>query len=197
MKKEAGNMNIGVLALQGGFEEHIKHITKLGYNGIEVKTLKDLQSIKALIIPGGESTTIGKLLKVTGLLSPLKEMIQNGLPVWGTCAGMILLAKEIEDESTNYLGVMDISVKRNAYGSQLDSFITQVNLKEVDNNPLELVFIRAPYVSKVNNSVSVLAKVNENIVAVRENNMIATSFHPELTENTAFHKYFLNKVAGL
>lgn len=197
MKKEAGKMKIGVLALQGGFQEHIHHINELGYDGVLVKTVEDLKNIKALIIPGGESTTMGKLLKVTGLLSPLKEMIKNGLPVWGTCAGMILLAKNIDGETVTHLGVMDISVRRNAYGTQLDSFSTQIKLDEVDSNPLDLVFIRAPYVSEVNNSVVVLAKVNNNIVAVRENNMLATSFHPELTSNTSFHKYFLKAIAGL
>lgn len=197
MKKEAGKMKIGVLALQGGFQEHIHHINELGYDGVLVKTVEDLKNIKALIIPGGESTTMGKLLKVTGLLSPLKEMIKNGLPVWGTCAGMILLAKNIDGETVTHLGVMDISVRRNAYGTQLDSFSTQIKLDEVDSNPLDLVFIRAPYVSEVNNSVVVLAKVNNNIVAVRENNMLATSFHPELTSNTSFHKYFLKTIAGL
>jgi len=197
MKKEAGKMKIGVLALQGGFQEHIHHINELGYDGVLVKTVEDLKNIKALIIPGGESTTMGKLLKVTGLLSPLKEMIKNGLPVWGTCAGMILLAKNIDGETATHLGVMDISVTRNAYGTQLDSFSTQIKLDEVDSNPLDLVFIRAPYVSEVNNSVVVLAKVNNNIVAVRENNMLATSFHPELTSNTSFHKYFLKAIAGL
>ena len=107
-------MKIGVLALQGGFQEHIHHINELGYDGVLVKTVEDLKNIKALIIPGGESTTMGKLLKVTGLLSPLKEMIKNGLPVWGTCAGMILLAKNIDGETATHLGVMDISVTRNA-----------------------------------------------------------------------------------
>ena len=197
MKKEAGKMKIGVLALQGGFQEHIHHINELGYDGVLVKTVEDLKNIKALIIPGGESTTMGKLLKVTGLLSPLKEMIKNGLPVWGTCAGMILLTKNIDGETVTHLGVMDISVRRNAYGTQLDSFSTQIKLDEVDSNPLDLVFIRAPYVSEVKNSVNVLAKVNNNIVAVRENNMLATSFHPELTSNTSFHKYFLKTIAGL
>lgn len=190
-------MKIGVLALQGGFQEHIHHINELGYDGVLVKTVEDLKNIKALIIPGGESTTMGKLLKVTGLLSPLKEMIKNGLPVWGTCAGMILLTKNIDGETVTHLGVMDISVRRNAYGTQLDSFSTQIKLDEVDSNPLDLVFIRAPYVSEVKNSVNVLAKVNNNIVAVRENNMLATSFHPELTSNTSFHKYFLKTIAGL
>ena len=197
MKKEGGKMKIGVLALQGGFQEHIHHINELGYDGVLVKTVEDLKNIKALIIPGGESTTMGKLLKVTGLLSPLKEMIKNGLPVWGTCAGMILLAKNIDGETVTHLGVMDISVTRNAYGTQLDSFSTQIKLDEVDSNPLDLVFIRAPYVSEINNSVNVLAKVNNNIVAVRENNMLVTSFHPELTSNTSFHKYFLKTIAGL
>lgn len=187
-------MKIGVLSLQGGVIEHITAIISLGHEAIEVKTLEDLKSINALIIPGGESTTIGKLLKITGLLNPLREMIQNGLPVWGTCAGMILLAKNIENEDTAHLGVMDITVKRNAYGTQLDSFTTKIIIKEISKLPIELVFIRAPYITHVDSNVTILATVNNNIVAVRQNNILATSFHPELTNNTSFLKYFINLV---
>ena len=194
MKKEDGKMKIGVLSLQGGVIEHITAIISLGHEAIEVKTLEDLKSINALIIPGGESTTIGKLLKITGLLNPLREMIQNGLPVWGTCAGMILLAKNIENEDTAHLGVMDITVKRNAYGTQLDSFTTKIIIKEISKLPIELVFIRAPYITHVDSNVTILATVNNNIVAVRQNNILATSFHPELTNDTSFLKYFINLV---
>lgn len=187
-------MKIGVLSLQGGVIEHITAIISLGHKAIEVRTLEELKSIDALIIPGGESTTIGKLLKITGLLNPLRKMIQNGLPVWGTCAGMILLAKNIEDEDTTHLGVMDITVKRNAYGTQLDSFTTKIIIEEINKSPIELVFIRAPYVTHVGPNVTILATVDDNIVAVRQNNILATSFHPELTNDTSFLKYFINVV---
>ena len=188
-------MKIGVLSLQGGVIEHITAIISLGHEAIEVKTLEDLKSINALIIPGGESTTIGKLLKITGLLNPLREMIQNGLPVWGTCAGMILLAKNIENEDTAHLGVMDITVKRNAYGTQLDSFTTKIIIKEISKLPIELVFIRAPYIESVGKNVEILSTVDGNIVAAQEDNMLVTSFHPELTEDLRLHKYFINIVS--
>lgn len=187
-------MKIGVLALQGGVIEHINAISSLGHEAIEVKTLKELRNINALIIPGGESTTIGKLLKITGLLNPLKEMIKSGLPVWGTCAGMILLAKKIENEEENHLGVMDITVKRNAYGTQLDSFSTTVLIPDVSNSPIDLVFIRAPYITHIDSNVKVLTIVNDNIVAVRQNNLLATSFHPELTKDLTFLQYFLENI---
>ena len=189
-------MKIGVLSLQGGVIEHINAILSLGYDALEVKNLDQLKNIDALIIPGGESTTIGKLLRVTGLFNPLKEMIQEGLPVWGTCAGMILLAKDIENEENCHLGVMDITVKRNGYGTQLDSFNTKLLIEEVSTSPIDSVFIRAPYITTVNSDdVHILAKINNDIVAVRQNNMLATSFHPELTTDTSFLKYFIEKVA--
>lgn len=140
---------------------------------------------------GGESTTMGKLLDVTGLKEPLKEKIKSGIPTWGTCAGMILLAKEIENDTRRHLSLMDIKVRRNAFGTQIDSFKTKKVIKEVSQNPLELVFIRAPFITEVKDNVKVLCEVNDNIVAVRQDNMIATSFHPELTDDLTFLKYFL------
>lgn len=187
-------MNVGVLALQGDVIEHLEQISALGHNAFPIKKKEELDNINALILPGGESTTMGKLLNVTGLMAPLREKIKNGLPTLGTCAGMILLAKNIEDEKTHHLGLMDIVVRRNAFGTQIDSFKTKAIISEVSSEPLELVFIRAPFVTEVKNNAKVLCKVNGNIVAVKQDNMIATSFHPELTDNLAFLKYFLSTV---
>lgn len=185
-------MKIGVLSLQGGFIEHINQIKLLGYEPIEVKKESDLEVIDGIILPGGESTTMGKLLNVTGLMKPLKNKILEGLPVWGTCAGMILLAKDIENDCRRHLGIMDIKIRRNAFGTQIDSFKTKKVIKEVSENPLELVSIRAPFITEIKDNVKVLCEVNNNIVAVRQDNMIATSFHPELTSDLTFLKYFLN-----
>ena len=194
MRKEDGKMNVGVLSFQGGVIEHLKQIKELGHYGIEVKKEEDLNNIDAIILPGGESTTIGRLLNVTGLMEPLKEKIKSGLPTWGTCAGMILLAKEIENDDRRHLGLMDIKVKRNAFGSQIDSFTTRKVINVVSPKELELVFIRAPYITEVEDNIEVLCTVDNNIVGVRQDNMIATSFHPELTDDTAFLKYFLGEV---
>lgn len=189
-------MKIGVLALQGGVIEHIHHIKALGCEAVEVRKPEELEDLDGLILPGGESTTIGKLLRKTGIFDRLKEKILKGFPVWGTCAGMILLAKNIDNDEARHLQVMDITVRRNGYGSQIDSFLTQGKIQEVSAEEIPLVFIRAPFITDVGNNVQVLYKVNENIVAVRQNNMIATSFHPELTENLEFHKYFINICKG-
>ena len=186
-------MKIGVLSLQGGFIEHIKSIESLGHEAIEVKEAYQLNKLDALILPGGESTTIGKLLRITGLMEPLKERIKEGLPVWGTCAGMILLAKEIEGEEIPHLALMDISVKRNAFGRQIDSFETFEKVKGLDE-PIELIFIRAPYIYEYGNDVEILCTVDNKIVAARERNMLVTSFHPELTDNTNFLNYFIEKL---
>lgn len=187
-------MNVGVLSFQGGVIEHIKQIKELGHNSIEVKSEEDLDKIDAIILPGGESTTMGRLLNVTGMIEPLRKKIKSGLPTWGTCAGMILLAKEIENDDRRHLGLMDIKVKRNAFGTQIDSFVTKKVIDEVSPEELELVFIRAPYITEVKDNVKVFCAVDGNIVGVRQDNMIATSFHPELTEDTTFLKYFLEKV---
>lgn len=184
---------IGVLSLQGGVIEHINHIKALGYDAIEVKKIEDLEKINGLIIPGGESTAMGKILRETGMLEPLAKAIKEGLPIWGTCAGMILLAKEIDGEEITHLQTMDIRVKRNAYGCQLDSFVIMEDIEEVSKEPLELIFIRAPYIIEVSKGVEVIHRINGNIVAAKEKNMLVTSFHPELSKNLEFHKYFIEK----
>lgn len=188
-------LTIGVLALQGAVQEHLDCLNSLpDTKGIAVKKTAELNTIDALILPGGESTTMGKLLHEFNLTPNLMEKIRSGLPVWGTCAGMILLAKNIVDEPNCYLGLMDITVRRNAYGSQLDSFSTTALIPEVSRTPLPLVFIRAPYVETVGSDVKVLSTVADKIVAVEQHNMLATAFHPELTGNLEFHKYFAAKV---
>jgi 5'-phosphate synthase pdxT subunit len=187
-------MKIGVLSFQGGVVEHLNHIKKLGHIGIEVKKEKDLNEIDAIILPGGESTTIGKLLKITGLMKPLKEKIENGLPTWGTCAGMILLANEIEGQKEKYLETMDIKVERNAFGTQIDSFKTYKVIREVSEEEMELVFIRAPYIREAKNNVEILCKVDNKIVAAKQNNIVVTAFHPELTEDLRFLRYFLKNL---
>lgn len=191
IKNNTQPLNIGVLSLQGSIEEHINHITMLGHIPIKVRTASDLRNLDRLIIPGGESTTIGNILRSTNLLKLVQDKISNGLKVWGTCAGMILLAKEIENDTTTHLNLMNIKVKRNAYGSQLNSFITYNKIPEIGPNDLELVFIRAPYILEVGPNVSILCKINNNIVAAKENNILVTSFHPELTTDTTFLKYFI------
>lgn len=188
-------LRIGVLSLQGSVEEHVKMLS--GIEGIipcKVKFREDVENISGIVLPGGESTTIGKLIREFGIAESLKERIRKGMPVWGTCAGMILLAKEIVNEDCVHLGVMDISVKRNAYGSQLDSFTEICTIPEVSEKPIPLVFIRAPWVVKTKENVKVLATINEHIVAVRQENMLATSFHPEMTDDLSFHKYFAEMV---
>lgn len=185
-------MKIGVLSFQGGVIEHLKQIKELGHEGIEIRKKKDLNNIDAIILPGGESTTIGKLLNLTGLMEPLREKIVSGLPTWGTCAGMILLAKEIEGYKTKHLGLMNIKVRRNAFGTQIDSFKTHTIIDEISEKEVELVFIRAPFITEIGDNVEVLCKLENNIVAVKQDNMIATSFHPELTDDLTFLKYFLS-----
>lgn len=186
-------MKIGILALQGAFLEHQKILTDLNVENILVKTAKELENIDGIILPGGESTTIGKLLRDFNILEPLKNKIKNGFPVFGTCSGMILLAKKITDSDISHLGTMNIEVKRNAYGRQLGSFETFQTFKGIDKK-IKMIFIRAPYVNNFEKNIEILATVNNHIVAVREKNMLAVSFHPELTEDVSIHKYFLNIV---
>lgn len=196
MQNEDGNMkNIGVLAVQGAVEEHMNLLSLIeNVNPILVKYEEDLNEIDGLIIPGGESTAIGRLLRDFNLVKPLREKIKNGLSVWGTCAGMIILAKSLVNDSTIHLGVMDIEVERNAYGRQLGSFKTEVMIDSISTSNIPLVFIRAPYVTKVGQNVSVILELNQHIVACRQNNMLVTSFHPELTTDLSFHQYFVNMI---
>ncbi len=186
---------VGVLGLQGAIAEHVERLGKLeNVKPLVVKYKNEIEAVDALIIPGGESTAIGKLLADFDLTSTLKSRILSGMPVWGTCAGMIILAKKLCNDDRRHLEVMDIEVMRNGYGRQLDSFSTTVNLPEISTTEIPLVFIRAPYVVNVAPTVKVLLHVNENIVACRQENMLATSFHPELTEDLSFHKYFVDMI---
>lgn len=195
MHQEDGRsmVTIGVLDLQGAVKEHVDKINELqGATALKVKNVADLEAIDGLIIPGGESTTIGKLLRDFDMLKLLKKKIEDGLPVWGTCAGMIILAKSIVGSDYTHLGVMGIKVRRNGYGSQLDSFIANAVIKDVSDEEIPLVFIRAPYVERVDEGVQVICSLEDKIVACRQDNMLATSFHPELTKNLTMHKYFYN-----
>lgn len=187
-------MLIGVLALQGAFREHMKCLEKIGVQGKLIKSNKDLEGIDGIILPGGESTAIGKMLIDFNMKENLSNKIKNGLPAWGTCAGMILLAKKINGEDKAYLKVMDIDVKRNAYGRQLGSFSTKKVLPEISAAPIELVFIRAPYINSAGNNVEVLCEIDGNIVAARQINILATSFHPELSADLSFHRYFVEMI---
>ncbi|MEG0579785.1 MAG: pyridoxal 5'-phosphate synthase glutaminase subunit PdxT, partial [Niameybacter sp.] len=187
-------MKIGVLGLQGSVEEHFKSLEKCGVKPVLVKYPSDLSDIDGIILPGGESTTLGKLLHKQGLHEPLKSSIENGMPVYGTCAGMILLAKEIDQEEAQHLATMDIVVKRNAYGSQVDSFISKENIDFISGDKkVELVFIRAPKIQAHSDDV-VVWKLNEDIVLARQKNMMVTSFHPELTDDITIHKYFIDEI---
>ncbi|PAB57891.1 pyridoxal 5'-phosphate synthase glutaminase subunit PdxT [Anaeromicrobium sediminis] len=186
--------NIGVLALQGAFKEHIKIIKSLGHNGIEIRKVQQLDDLDGIILPGGESTVMGKLLDDYQIKEVLVDKIKKGLPVWGTCAGMILLANELDGHEDAHLKVMDIKVKRNAYGSQLESFVIKEVIKGVSEKEIPMVFIRAPYIVHIGENVELLHMVDGNMVAAREGNMLATSFHPELTDDTNFHKYFINMI---
>jgi len=196
MPNGAGSMlNVGVLALQGSVIEHMKCVAEIdGVHAVEVRKVEQLADIDGLIIPGGESTTIGKLLREYNMMQALRSRIEAGMQVWGTCAGMILLAGEIVDQEDSYLGVLDISVRRNAYGSQLDSFQTTAVIPKIAAHPLPLTFIRAPYIERCGSRVEVLLVLDGHIVAVEQENILAASFHPELTDDLSFHQYFVNKI---
>jgi 5'-phosphate synthase pdxT subunit len=189
-------MRIGVLAVQGAFAEHITAIERLGAQAFEIRQKADLidQPMDGIILPGGESTVIGKLLMELDLFDDLKQKLHDGLPVLGTCAGMILLAKNISNDSSRYLGLMDITVKRNAYGRQLGSFYTVGKFEGIGEIPM--TFIRAPYIEHVakEHCTEVLATVDGKIVAAKQKNMLVTAFHPELTGDLKVHRFFLNGI---
>jgi len=190
-------MKIGVLALQGAFIEHQQILNSLKIESIDIRLPKDLQLIDGLIIPGGESTTIGKLSKEYNFLEPLKQFSKIK-PVWGTCAGMIFIAKQIDSITQVSLELMDITVKRNAFGRQVDSFITNLDipaLNKYSKSPFQAIFIRAPMVIDFGPSVEVLSRLPDgSIVAVKEKKWLATSFHPELTDDVRFHKFFIDMI---
>lgn len=183
-------MKIGVLALQGAFAEHIHIFQSLGIQCCEIRRPSDVASdLDGIVLPGGESTVIGKLLNELALLQPISAAIGAGLPTFGTCAGMILLAKEIAETSNSYMPVMNMCVKRNAYGRQLGSFTASIPFANIGAVPM--VFIRAPCALSVWGDAKALAVIDEKIVAVRQNNILATAFHPELTSDLSVHSYFL------
>ncbi|RQD73932.1 MAG: pyridoxal 5'-phosphate synthase glutaminase subunit PdxT [Candidatus Syntrophonatronum acetioxidans] len=187
-------MKVGVLNIQGAVSEHLNLLEKCGVEGVPLKGKGELAKVKALIIPGGESTTIGRLIKKFHLDREIIEMHKAGKPIWGTCAGMVLLAREIEGENP-HLGLMDIKVKRNAFGRQRESFEEELVIKILGKEPFMGLFIRAPIVTRTGLGVEIISTFQDQVVGVREGKLLATSFHPELTEDLRFHKYFL-KMAG-
>jgi 5'-phosphate synthase pdxT subunit len=187
-------MRIGVLALQGDFREHIAALSAVGVEAIPVKTEVEINSVDALVLPGGESTTIAKLARIFGVFDLIKSKIASGLPVYGSCAGLILLANQILDgaEGQETFGGLEITARRNAFGRQVDSFEGEIDFKGLGK--LNGVFIRAPWVEEVGNSVEVLATSHGHPVAVKQGNILATSFHPELTSDHAVHRYFVEEI---
>lgn len=189
-------MRIGVLALQGAFQEHQKALNSLGAETFQIRQYKDLNTeLDGLVLPGGESTTMCKLLLELKMMDNLRNKIQSGLPVFGTCAGLILLSKKIQNQNTTGLATMDIECCRNAYGKQLDSFKTNSQFADIGKVPM--VFIRAPYITQVGTDVEILAKIDGKIVAAKQKNQLATAFHPELTNDIKIHSYFLNNIVNM
>ncbi|PKB67616.1 MAG: glutamine amidotransferase subunit PdxT [SAR202 cluster bacterium Io17-Chloro-G4] len=188
-------MEVGVLAVQGDFAEHIATLKGLGVEAREVKLPQHLDSVEGLIIPGGESTTLSRLMTLYDLREPVRSMAAKGMALWGTCAGMIMLAMEITEEDPVPLGLMDIGVHRNAYGRQVDSFEQDLSVPCFGSEPFHGVFIRAPMVNRLGEGVEVLASLPDGEpVAVQQDNLMATSFHPELTNDPRFHRHFLDLV---
>ncbi|SIS83089.1 pyridoxal 5'-phosphate synthase glutaminase subunit PdxT [Alicyclobacillus vulcanalis] len=185
-------MKIAVIAVQGAFREHIKALRSLGVEAHEAKWARDLDGVDGVIIPGGESTAIGKLMREYDMLEPVRALARSGKPIYGTCAGMIVLANRIEGEDTVHLGLMDVTVRRNSFGRQRESFEAEIDIPAIGEPPFPAVFIRAPHIVSVGEGVEVLATYQDRIVAVRQGNLLATSFHPELTEDYRLHQYFLN-----
>ncbi len=190
-------MKIGVLAAQGAFAEHLSVLGRLDVEAIPIRLPEQLSGLSGLVIPGGESTTISKLMLAYGLLDRVKEMVDDGMPVFGTCAGMIMLAKQVVDgNGVQPLKLMDITVRRNAFGRQVDSFETELQVKGLGDRPFHAVFIRAPLIEKVGSPVEVLARLEDGtIVAAQQGKILACSFHPELTSDSRVHQYFLGLAA--
>ena len=189
-------MRVGVLALQGDFREHLFALEECGVSATTVRRASELAEVDALVLPGGESTAIAKLARSFDLFDPLKSRIASGMPVYGSCAGMILLADRVLDAAVGQetFGGLDITVRRNAFGRQVDSFETDLEFAGITNPPVRAVFIRAPWVESVGAGVEVLA-THEHAVAVRQNSLLATSFHPELTGDNRIHRFFIESVA--
>lgn len=187
-------MKIGVLALQGAFREHCWMLEKCGATGVEIRKAEELDEVAGLVIPGGESTTIGKLMVEWGILEKVRSRAGQGMAIYGTCAGMIMLAKDILDSDQPRLGLMDISVRRNGFGRQRESFEASMLVPEFGDEPVEAVFIRAPYIEQAGDNVKVMAVVNDKIVIARQDKMLVTAFHPELTEDDRIHRYFISMI---
>ncbi|MHB1652517.1 MAG: pyridoxal 5'-phosphate synthase glutaminase subunit PdxT [Desulfitobacteriaceae bacterium] len=188
-------IKVGVLALQGAFREHRSVMERLGCDVKEVRKPSDLEGIQGLILPGGESTTMGKLLQNDGLGDKIKELAGKDLPIFGTCAGMILLAKKIDESDQYRLALMDLTVKRNAFGRQVASFETDLDVPALGNESVRAVFIRAPFAREVDPNVGILAEHQGKVVFVRQGNMLASAFHPELTPDKRVHQYFLDIIS--
>ncbi|HHV61243.1 MAG TPA: pyridoxal 5'-phosphate synthase glutaminase subunit PdxT [Firmicutes bacterium] len=190
-------MKLGVLALQGSFIEHARSIERCGARAVAVRKPEDLEGIEGLIIPGGESTTIGKLMTRYGLDQRIRELAAAGMPVYGTCAGLILLARRVLASSQPVLGMMDITVMRNAYGRQVDSFEADLRIPAIGDTPFRGVFIRAPRIEVTGPGVEVLAELDGKPVLARQGRFLVSSFHPELTGDARIHRYFLNMVSDM
>jgi len=189
-------MKVGVLALQGTFIEHIGLLRQLGVEAPPIRLPHELDTLDGLIIPGGESTTMLRLMESFRLVQPIREMARNGLPIWGTCAGMILLAKDVSNYEMGTLGLMDIKVRRNAFGSQIDSFEADLEIPLVGEEPFHAVFIRAPIIEEAMPGVEILSRLPDStVVATRQNRLLACAFHPEFTDDLRFHSYFLSMVS--
>lgn len=190
-------MRIGVLALQGAFVEHIAILHQLKVQALPVRLPKELNGLDGLVIPGGESTSIGKLMLDYDLMDKIRNLAKDGLPIFGTCAGMILLANKTSDLEIKPLGLMDIKVRRNAFGRQRESFETELSIPVLGEKPFIGVFIRAPIIEQANSNVEILARLTDGTgVAARQGKILACAFHPELTSDLRFHRYFLDIVAG-
>jgi len=182
----------GVLGLQGDFAEHLATLDRLGVAAVDVRRPEQLDEIDALIIPGGESTTIGKLAQQYGIIEKLRDRVAQGMPVWGTCAGAIFIAKDVPGHPHPLASLMDMTVERNAFGRQVDSFEADLDVPVLGPDPFHAVFIRAPVIKRVGPGVEVLARTGDAVVAARQGRLLATSFHPELTHDDRFHRYFLS-----
>lgn len=189
-------MLVGVLALQGAFREHQHSLEKCGVSTCQVRKASELHSVDALVIPGGESTTMGKLMNDFELMKPIIDLANQGMPVFGTCAGLIMLAKQIKNSQQQTLGLMDIEVERNAYGRQVDSFETYLDIPVLGAKPFRAVFIRAPHITKVAEGVDVLAYFDDKIVCARQGHFLVAAFHPELTSDLRMHQYFISLIAA-
>ena len=189
-------MKVGVLALQGTFIEHISILRQLGVEAPPIRLPHELDTLDGLIIPGGESTTMMRLMENFELIRPIREMARDGLPIWGTCAGMVLLAKSISNYEMETLGLMDMKIRRNAFGSQIDSFEIDLEIPLVGEEPFHAVFIRAPVIKEAEPGVKILSCLPDStIVAARQNRLLACAFHPEFTDDLRLHSYFLNMVS--